>query len=135
MKKRLMILCALFLVSASLIAGKSTTKTAVNATMEADHIFFQPTGEFASYQVTIVGPNGRYEYHFEDERAGDEEAALHSQIPPGYVGAPSDLDDSRADALRLLVERADVARVVVVIDDLVAVSHSCMRLLGKFGPE
>ena len=37
-----------------------------------------------------------YEYHFfEDE---GEEPELHSQIPPGFAGAPSPLDPLRADA-------------------------------------
>jgi len=37
-----------------------------------------------------------YEYHYLDETVDPPE--LVSQIPPGYVGAPSDVDPSRSDA-------------------------------------
>ena len=37
-----------------------------------------------------------YEYHYLDE--GEDPPALHSQIPPGFAGAPSEVDPSRADA-------------------------------------
>ena len=42
-----------------------------------------------------------YEYHFEEPVGGGEDGngpLLHSQIPYGYVGEASELDDSRADA-------------------------------------
>jgi hypothetical protein len=37
-----------------------------------------------------------FEYHFVDE--DEDPPRLHSQIPPGYAGAASGLDPSRADA-------------------------------------
>jgi len=37
-----------------------------------------------------------YEYHYLDE--SEDPPALHSQIPPGFAGAVSDVDPSRADA-------------------------------------
>ena len=67
--------------------------------------------DLTSYAVRPVQPNfdeeayvPGYEYHFEDEHAGDDDPDLHSQIPAGYVGAASDLDDSRADASAWLDE-------------------------------
>ena len=67
--------------------------------------------DLTSYAVRPVQPNfdeeayvPGYEYHFEDESAGDDDPALHSQIPSGYVGPASDLDDSRADASAWLDE-------------------------------
>ena len=67
--------------------------------------------DLTSYAVRPVQPNfdeeayvPGYEYHFEDEHAAADDPVLHSQIPPGYVGAPSDLDDSRADASAWLDE-------------------------------
>lgn len=67
--------------------------------------------DLTSYAVRPVQPNfdeeayvPGYEYHFEDDLAGDDDPSLHSQIPPGYVGAASELDDSRADASAWLDE-------------------------------
>ena len=48
-----------------------------------------------------------YEYHFVDESL--DPPVLRSQIPPGYAGAPSDVDESRADASAWL-ERLPVVR-------------------------
>ena len=48
-----------------------------------------------------------YEYHFVDE--GQDPPALVSQIPAGYAGAPSEVDDLRADASAWL-ERLPVVR-------------------------
>jgi hypothetical protein len=46
----------------------------------------------ADEDLTIPG----YEYHFVDQSG--PRPILHSQIPRGHVGAPSDVDPSRADA-------------------------------------
>ena len=48
-----------------------------------------------------------YEYHYVDEHADPPQ--LHSQIPPGFVGAASPVDASRADASRW-VEQLPVIR-------------------------
>jgi hypothetical protein len=37
-----------------------------------------------------------YEYHYMDDF--EDPPRLHSQIPEGYAGKASDVDDSRADA-------------------------------------
>lgn len=67
--------------------------------------------DLTSYAVRPVQPNfdeeayvPGYEYHFEDEHSDGDDPQLHSQIPPGYVGPASDLDDSRADASAWLDE-------------------------------
>ena len=41
-----------------------------------------------------------YEYHYLDDSL--DPPALHSQIPPGFAGAPSEVDPARADASRWL---------------------------------
>jgi len=48
-----------------------------------------------------------YEYHYLDESVEPPEWV--SQIPAGFVGAPSEVDDSRADASPWL-ERLPVIR-------------------------
>jgi hypothetical protein len=61
------------------------------------------TTELSSYAVRtvdVIAPEALcipgYEYHFVDDSV--DPPALHSQIPPGYAGAPSEHDPSRADA-------------------------------------
>lgn len=48
-----------------------------------------------------------YEYHYLDD--SESPPCLHSQIPPGFAGAPSEIDPSRADASPWL-ERLPVIR-------------------------
>src|SRR5581483_7974495 len=50
-------------------------------------------------------------------------ALVHPDLQLHHVAARGRADHAGADALVVLVERADVARVLVVIDDLVAVCH------------
>lgn len=59
------------------------------------------TTEITSYGVRSIDVEAAeelcvpgYEYHFVDEETGE----LHSQIPEGFAGGPSDLDPARVDA-------------------------------------
>jgi hypothetical protein len=62
------------------------------------------TTELSSFGVRTIGVGVEedayvpgYEYHFlEDDEDG--QLQLHSQIPAGYVGEPSPIDDTRSDA-------------------------------------
>jgi hypothetical protein len=61
------------------------------------------TTELSSYGVRTIDVAADedlfvpgYEYHFVDE--GCDPPLVHSQIPPGYAGAPCPFDDARADA-------------------------------------
>jgi len=61
------------------------------------------TTEITSYGVRTVDVEAAedlcvpgYEYHFMDE--SEDPPQLYSQIPEGFVGAPSDVDPSRSDA-------------------------------------
>jgi len=60
------------------------------------------TTELTSYGVRSIDAHvdddlliPGYEYHFMDE--GEDPPQLHSQVPEGYAGKPSDVDDSRVD--------------------------------------
>jgi len=60
------------------------------------------TTEITSYGVRSIDAHvdddlliPGYEYHFMDD--SQDPPRLHSQIPDGYAGKPSDVDDSRAD--------------------------------------
>jgi len=59
--------------------GPAVNNQVVEASLQPDHVLFQPTGEFASYKVTLIGPDGRYDYHFQ----GDETAFLNLVTPAG----------------------------------------------------
>ena len=50
-----------------------------------------------------------------------------------HVPALGSADDAGSDILGLLVQRADVAGVVVVVDDLVAVCHDLVLVIGVAG--
>ncbi len=61
------------------------------------------TTELSTYAVRVVDVHfdddlcvPGYEYHFLDEEV--DPPRLHSQIPPGFAGAPHPLDPSRSDA-------------------------------------
>ncbi|MFQ5416494.1 MAG: hypothetical protein ACE5FL_05515 [Myxococcota bacterium] len=71
------------------------------------HVWIIPpqtlTPELMSYAVRTVDVNADedlfvpgYEYHYIDD--SEDPPLLHSQIPEGYAGKASDVDDSRADA-------------------------------------
>ena len=57
----------------------------------------------------------------------DDAVALDLDLKFHDVAALRCADDARADVGRALVERAHVARVVVVVEDLVAVCHARVR--------
>ncbi len=71
------------------------------------HVWIIPaqalTTEIMSYGLRTVDVNADddlfvpgYEYHYMDE--SEDPPTLHSQIPEGYAGPASEVDDSRADA-------------------------------------
>ena len=61
---------------------------------------------YAVRTVDVIAPEELclpgYEYHFVDDSL--DPPALHSQIPPGHAGEPSEHDPSRADTSRWLEE-------------------------------
>ena len=59
--------------------GPSENARVVEASLQPDHVFFQPTSEIHSYKIVFVGPDGVYEYSF----AGDETAFLGLVAPNG----------------------------------------------------
>ena len=73
------------------------------------HVWINPpqtlTHELSSYGVRVVDVACHedlcvpaFEYHEVDPEAAEGEPAVHSQIPPGFAGAPHPDDPSRADA-------------------------------------
>lgn len=82
------------------------------------HVWIAPpqatTTELSSYGVRTIDVEGPedafvpgYEYHYLDET--EDPPLLVSQIPEGYVGAPSEADPSRSDA-SAWIERLPVVR-------------------------
>jgi hypothetical protein len=68
-----------------------------------------------------------YEYCYVDEST--RPPTFHSQIPPGFAGAPSDLDPARRDA------SAWIERLPVIREFRAKVLHQRGRVLPELGPD
>ncbi len=105
-----------------LYGGKVTRYRFLSVNREIQHLLFLAprhtwmippqalSTDLSSYGVRVVDVNfdeeayvPGFEYHFEEE-SGEDDPHLHSQIPEGYVGDVSEIDDSRADASAWLDE-------------------------------
>ena len=60
----------------------------------------------------------------------DDAFRTHLDLQFHHVAASRRADEARADAFVVLIERTDIAGILVVIDDLVAVSHGSVLPLS-----